>query len=169
MSNYKINGTPWHVGTIRKKDERRHKSRCKYHKQDNSCGYFGKCIGSARCVYYREKIIEEQNRNTEEILKKNKNQDEKNSLEEAKAKNNKKINRKYFIEGDSFTLLNKKDGKIINYKIVSKTNESKRYLKIVCDDPLANKVIRSKVGKRIRIYENKKLQTFEILRINLMQ
>lgn len=167
MSNYKINGTPWHVGTIRKEDERRHKSRCKYHKQDNSCGYFGKCIGSARCVYYREKIIEEQNRNTEEILKKNKNQDEKNSLEEAKAKNNKKINRKYFIEGDSFTLLNKKDGKIINYKIVSKPNESASSFKITKDSTIANKVIKNKVGLEIKVYENKSLMTYKIIEINL--
>ena len=167
MSYNKINGTPWHVGPLRKKDERRHKSRCKYHKQGNSCGYFGKCIGSARCEYYREKILEEQNRNTEEIFKKNKDHDEKNSLEEANDKNNKKLNRKYFIEGDSFLLLNVDSGELLNYKIVSKANESKSYLKIVCEDPLANKVIRNKVGKRIRVYENKSLMTYEIMKINL--
>lgn len=66
-------------------------------------------------------------------------------------------------------LLNVDNGELLNYKIVSKANESKRYLKIVCDDPLANKVIRSKVVKIIKVYESKKLQTFEILRINLMQ
>lgn len=157
MSYKKINGTPWHVGTLKKNDDRRHKSRCKYFNSNNSCGYFEKCIGSSHCQYYRERTPQD------EIFK-NK-QDEK-----AKTNNKKNVNyRKYFLVGDSFLLLNVDNGELLNYKIVSKANESKRYLKIICDDPLANKVIRSKVGKRIKVYENKKLQTFEILRISLMQ
>lgn len=157
MSYNKINGTPWHVGTLKKNDDRRHKSRCKYYNSNNSCGYFEKCIGSSHCQYYRERTPQD------EIFK---NKHDENS----KTNNKKTVNyRKYFVVGDSFLLLNVDNGELLNYKIVSKANESKSYLKIVCDDPLANKVIRSKVGKRIKVYENKKLQTFEILRINLMQ
>lgn len=161
MSYNKINGTPWHVGTLKMKDDRRHKSRCKYYNPNNSCGYFEKCIGSSHCQYYRERTPQD-----EIIQNKQKDkQNEKNKTNIKKTTNN----RKYFVVGDSFLLLNIDNGELLNYKIVSKANESRRYLKIVCDDPLANKVIRSKVGKRIKVYENKKLQTFEILRISLMQ
>lgn len=58
---YGINGTPWVIIDITKdpRDERRHKTRCKYFKhlckKEGYCSvqHF-KCIGSARCDFYEE-------------------------------------------------------------------------------------------------------------------
>lgn len=55
-----MKGTPWHVETIKKEenDDRRHKSRCKYYK-NNHCIYYNRiCTGSAHCDIYSEINIE---------------------------------------------------------------------------------------------------------------
>lgn len=55
-----MQGEPWHVGyTDRKKDEGRHKARCKYY--DNSKNYCNlnerECTSSTRCPDYSEGAI----------------------------------------------------------------------------------------------------------------
>ncbi|MGN0114943.1 MAG: hypothetical protein ACI396_06410 [Acutalibacteraceae bacterium] len=59
MSDFKkINGTPWHVGTIKKAeyDDRRHRSRCAFYNSENKrcTKYVGSCRGSAHCPSYKE-------------------------------------------------------------------------------------------------------------------
>ena len=58
----KINGVPWHVDryTRAEGDERRHSSRCKYHrKSDKYCAYHKeKCWGAAHCDIYCERNID---------------------------------------------------------------------------------------------------------------
>ena len=53
-----LTGTPWHVEKVTRSegDEKRHKSRCYYHrKKDDYClKYHEKCRGSAHCDYYTE-------------------------------------------------------------------------------------------------------------------
>ncbi len=63
MSDFKkINGTPWHVGTISmsEDDNRRHRNRCVYFRKDDIYCFKrkGKCIGSAHCDYYKEDPLE---------------------------------------------------------------------------------------------------------------
>lgn len=54
MEMKKINGTPWHIGYVTKKDERRDKRRCRFYvaKEDKCIHYAGKCFGSAHCKKY---------------------------------------------------------------------------------------------------------------------
>lgn len=58
MGVNKMVGTPWHHEVLHKheNDERRHKSRCRNY----STGYCKclnhRCIGSAHCQYYKEKM-----------------------------------------------------------------------------------------------------------------
>ena len=59
-----LQGTPWHIETLRKgeDDVRRHRARCvQYEKYDRHCKVFGDgCHGAANCPYYVEReIIEE--------------------------------------------------------------------------------------------------------------
>lgn len=48
---------PYHVGclTMDEDDERRHRARCRYFKEENSCEHYSRCIGSSHCTYYKEK------------------------------------------------------------------------------------------------------------------
>ena len=54
----RMTGAPWHVEKMGRQegDERRHRSRCKYHrKNDNYCSKrFGVCVGSVHCSNYEE-------------------------------------------------------------------------------------------------------------------
>ena len=53
----KLTGHPWHVEflTMDENDTRRHKKRCVYYSQNNSCRKnCGTCIGSSHCSYYKE-------------------------------------------------------------------------------------------------------------------
>lgn len=59
----RMEGTSWHVGYILKKenDPRRHKSRCKYHREDGTCSYkLHKCDSSSHCKYYVDKTLEKE-------------------------------------------------------------------------------------------------------------
>lgn len=55
-----INGTPWHVETLGRKenDKKRHRSKCAfYSSKEKFCSkYVQKCFGSAHCPYYTEQI-----------------------------------------------------------------------------------------------------------------
>lgn len=59
----KLTGTAWHVERMTRQegDPRRHKSRCIYYaSKSKSCDYNnGACIGSAHCMKYKERIVEE--------------------------------------------------------------------------------------------------------------
>ena len=53
----KLTGHPWHVEFLKmdENDTRRHKKRCVYYSQNNSCRKnCGACIGSSHCPYYKE-------------------------------------------------------------------------------------------------------------------
>lgn len=63
-------GTPSHIDYLRKKDDRRHKSKCIYYnKQDKKCHcvdcitYTFKCAGSGHCDRYQEKTWYNGNQN----------------------------------------------------------------------------------------------------------
>ena len=58
-----MKGTPWQVETIKKdeNDDRRHKSRCKYNKNNHCIHYNRICIGSAHCDIYSEINIDRKN------------------------------------------------------------------------------------------------------------
>lgn len=55
-----LQGTPWHIETIRKNESepRRHRSRCAYYhpllKINKQCHGSRRCIGSARCYEYSQ-------------------------------------------------------------------------------------------------------------------
>ena len=72
MSDFKkINGTPWHIGTISmsEDDERRHRNWCVYFRKDDVYCYKrkSKCIGSAHCDYYKEDPVEAATRHKDEF------------------------------------------------------------------------------------------------------
>ena len=56
MGLQSMQGTPWHVETLRKKteDERRHKSKCKNYKNGICLYYNYRCPGSSHCDIYVE-------------------------------------------------------------------------------------------------------------------
>ena len=67
----KLQGTPWHVGYVTKKenDPRRHRSRCYYYQTDGSCFWHKHCIGSAHCSEYKDTIQEKQKQEYKEKRK----------------------------------------------------------------------------------------------------
>ena len=60
----KMSGCPWHVETLKKKDDRRHNHNCIYFK-DSKCinirssYYDSRCGSSSHCKYYEEISAEE--------------------------------------------------------------------------------------------------------------
>ncbi|MDR0879690.1 MAG: hypothetical protein LBN09_03190 [Clostridioides sp.] len=61
MGVNRMQGTPWHVETIKRRNggRRRHISRCKYYDGKNCTKNMFKCFGSAHCGSYRELTEEE--------------------------------------------------------------------------------------------------------------
>lgn len=53
-----MTGTPWHLKTLRKNDDRRDKRNCVFFCKDRCFFLCEQCRGSAHCDYYREKESE---------------------------------------------------------------------------------------------------------------
>lgn len=59
MGVNRMTGTPWHLETLRKNDDRRHKTKCVFFCKERCFYLCEQCRGSAHCDYYREKESED--------------------------------------------------------------------------------------------------------------
>lgn len=61
MGLNRMTGTPWHLETLHKNDDRRDRRKCVYFCKDRCFYLCEQCRGSAHCDYYREKETETKN------------------------------------------------------------------------------------------------------------
>ena len=62
MGINKLQGVPWHVETLKKNDDRRHKNWCVHYNKGNCALYDRKCIGSKNCDNYVDNESHENNK-----------------------------------------------------------------------------------------------------------
>lgn len=151
----RMQGTPWHIGYVKAKDERRHRSRCIYFIPKHGCRLIGNCCGSSHCEKYKEKLDEKENKTADNLDQscQHKSKGEAHRTKNICNKNNSvKPRNKGIKVGDTVELFNPIDGFEIKVQIVEKSKACLEEGRISADTPIGKAVLGKRKGDIVMLY-----------------
>lgn len=162
----RMQGSPWHIGYVKAKGERRHRSRCIYFIPKYGCQLVGNCFGSSHCGKYKERSGKKESkivRNLDDTYKPKskdaiyrvRNTVNKNDLVEAKEKDGIKV-------GDTVELCDPMDGFEIKVQIVEKGKACLEEGRISEDTPIGKAVLGKRKGDTVVLFMDENV-VYEII------
>lgn len=160
----RMTGSPWHIGYVKAKGERRHRSRCIYFISKQGCRLIGSCWGSSHCTKYKEKLDKDKVNKTRNPNETYQPQNTKplHERQKRKPKQNAKTKPKGIKVGDTVELFDPVDNFTMKIHIVEKDKVCLEEGRISKDTPIGKAVLGKEKGDKVEIFTNEKM-VYEIV------